>query len=209
FTSTQEGPLLTLLFSSAQTQHAALARIETFYEAPAEKGGGKYLSWATIRAEGRQICRGYEAFNFPVEIVRRWIGEMRRAEVGEGREQASDATGPWYEPFCNAEERYLLEYLASLGAVDLLTSEASQPDTKPAQPSAPPTYLISSLSSISSTSLPHERLHALYHLSPTYRQFVSSNWSQLSAKARRVIEHDLSLRGYDERVYLDEWQAYL
>lgn len=159
-----------------------------------------------------QICRGYEAFNFPVEIVRRWIGEMREEEMGEGRggEQASDAAGPWYEPFCNAEEKHLLEHLASLGAVDLLTSQAPPADINPSQTSAtPPTYLISSLSSISSTSLPHERLHALYHLSPTYRQIVSTNWSYLSAKARRVIEHDLSLRGYDERVHCDEWQAYL
>lgn len=209
FTCTQEGPLLTLLFGSAATQHAALARIETFYEAPPEKGGGRYLSWAMIKGEGRQFCRGYEAFNLPVEIVGRWVGEMREGELGEGAEQASGATGAWYEPFCNAVERYLLEHLANLGAVDLLTGPTPQADLKPTQSADPPTYLISSLSSISATSLPHERLHALYHLSPSYRQTVSTNWAHLSAKARRVIEHDLSLRGYDERVHRDEWQAYL
>lgn len=88
-------------------------------------------------------------------------------------------------------------------------AEQPQQQQQPPSPtsSTPPRYLISTTSS---TSLLHEQLHALYHLSQTYAAAVHSAYTQqLGKKSRKVIEHDLTMRGYRSTVWEDEWQAYL
>lgn len=116
-----------------------------------------------------------------------------------------DSIGKWYWKHCNAHELQLLEYLQSIGAVDL-----HSPGKEPSAPSAEPFGPLYLISSLSPSSLPHERLHALYFLSEPYRSAVQHAYrSSLSKKARSVIEHDLTMRGYAKSVWEDEFQAYL
>lgn len=104
----------------------------------------------------------------------------------------------------------------------------------------PVRYIISALAPSAQppsaeSALPHERLHALFFLSPSYRRIVYFVWGEppeggkgrsdpqsdgevhrapparlaLSAKTRKVIGADLKLRGYAKHVWADEFQAYL
>ncbi|KAK0544042.1 enhancer of mRNA decapping [Tilletia horrida] len=140
----------------------------------------------------------------------------------------------WWDSHCTVQERHLLRLLHSTGCLDHLPFGPSHPSaasikdgeesdpqraqttTAPApqevnpNPNQPtPTYLISALSS-QSFDLTHERLHALFHLSPTYAQRATELYhTQLSAKIRSAIEWDLSARGYRKEMYADEWQAYV
>ena len=109
-----------------------------------------------------------------------------------------------------------VKYLAGRGIVSVAVPQSGDADAEgvligdnvqaaPAQPR----YLISSTTA-SKGSLLHERLHALYHLSEPYASAVHTHYTtQLSRKARKIIEHDLQLRGYRASVWEDEWQAYL
>ncbi|WFC98535.1 enhancer of mRNA decapping [Malassezia yamatoensis] len=175
------GPILTLVFGSAQTQHAALSRLECFYES--KEYANTYLNLdAAFRA---RVCRGYEAFNLPTDIVSRWLEAMQDAEGNSSDEE----TSPWWHSFCNAEEIQLLDTLFEI------------------EPR--PSYLISSLVHHADVALAHERLHALYHLSQAYRELLASIWEDLPRNIQNTIQYDLKMRGYKEAVYQDEFGAYL
>ena len=59
------------------------------------------------------------------------------------------------------------------------------------------------------TALAHERLHALYFLSPTYRTLLASLWNELPKSIASAVECDLRMRGYNPSVWQDELGAYL
>lgn len=97
----------------------------------------------------------------PVEKIREWIREMK---VDARKEEAEDLNEEWYKEHCNPYEIQMLEYLQPVGAVDLqlLNNDTLLDRTSPS-------YLVSSHSP---SSLPHERLHALYYLSSSYRSLI-------------------------------------
>ncbi|PWN88190.1 hypothetical protein FA10DRAFT_243569 [Acaromyces ingoldii] len=211
FTSTSNGPLLTLLFRSARAQHEALARVESYYESAVSstEGGDKKRYLTLEEARQAKLCRNYEAFNLPVDVVRTWLAEMRTVERQQQQQQqqqqhSSDIEADdreWWRHFCNPAESALLSHLASLGCLQ----DDGEEEKKEA-----PTYLISALASQATASLAHESLHALYFLHPTYRNEVGRLYDEeIPRKMQSIIEHDLSMRGYDRRVWLDEFQAYV
>lgn len=73
-------PLLTLHFTSSSIQHATLSRIEAFYEGkpPLRE---RYLDLEQARRE--KLCRNYQAFNFPLGVVDRWLQGMKECWLGK------------------------------------------------------------------------------------------------------------------------------
>ena len=194
FRALAHGPLVTLVFGSSAEQHAALARMESFYESV--HFAGRYLSWDEAR--GARLCQGYEAYNLPLASVREWLAAMRAA-VGDTvteshEEEAKESPPPWWHAHCSPEEHALLTYLDAQGA---LSSEAT------------PTYLISALVKRADEALDHERLHALYYLSPSYRALLDELWTSMPKAIASAIQYDLQMRGYKEAVWRDELGAYL
>ncbi|KAL9937353.1 hypothetical protein V8E36_003762 [Tilletia maclaganii] len=155
------------------------------------------------------------------------------AADGGGERSAAPELKSWWEEETCAQERHLLRLLGQLGCLDALpfgpcpgqlearTPEGPQQSEGPgtsADPSVatsgsgpapriPPTYVISALAS-QVHDLTHERLHALFHLSPTYAATSTALYNTLSPKIRTAIEWDLSARGYRAAIFADEWQAY-
>lgn len=205
--------LVTLLFDAKSAQHNALSRIEAFYESPAQ-GEQRYVDVEAAKAQ-RQ-CPNYEAFNFPMHAVRAWLYQMRVAHgvdahkpEEETQHQTTDVArdargddGPWWRAYCNREESQVLSYLEACGC--LRDEEKAEHASTPT-----PVYLISTLSSQQASSLPHEQLHFLYHIAPSYRSIVQRHYDSLQAKTQRIIENDLRMRGYAQHVWLDEFQAYV
>ncbi|SNX83107.1 uncharacterized protein MEPE_01813 [Melanopsichium pennsylvanicum] len=193
-------PVLTLLFPTAALQHAALARIEAFYES--DTAGKRYLTLQ--QAADERICRNYQGFNFPLrQGVNDWLDDMCEATKGD-----DEAKSPkWWEQHCNAEEIQLLDVLVELGAVSPYEGASSR--NLDAEEDGRVTYVISCVASQAHSTLPHELLHALYFLSPTYRMFVSQQYASLSGANKKVIETDLGLRKYSPSVFEDEFQAYM
>ncbi|KAN0064041.1 hypothetical protein ACQY0O_003647 [Thecaphora frezii] len=180
FGAVASGRLLTLLFPTAATQHAALARMEAFYEGAGDSAQ-TYLSLEEARAQ--RICRNYEAFNLPVRAVREWL-EAIKAEGKSWREE------------CNIEETKVLEYLLEQ---EWMNREGEGEG-----------YIISTLSTpAGERSIEHERMHAIYYFEPAYRAVAKEAFELLSKGVRKVVEGDLRLRGYREEVWVDEFQAYL
>lgn len=195
-------PLLTLLFESKIAQHAALSRIEAFYESTRDTQ--VYLTLDQAKAE-RQ-CQHYEAFNFPIDAVGQWLASMEqkhypegKASVENGKEDvtSSESDSHWWKAHCNNQEYHLLTYLDTLGVFEEDQSMV-----------APPIYLISTISS-KQASLRHERLHFLYYISPSYRNIVKEQYDSLSTKSLKIIENDLAMRKYSSHVWIDEFQAYV
>ncbi|CAO1626424.1 unnamed protein product [Jaminaea pallidilutea] len=88
-----------------------------------------------------------------------------------------------------------------------LPSATTQQEQQQQQPQPAISYLITCTDA---SSLSHERLHALYHLSPHYRSSVSHSYaSALSKRARKCVEAEMGMRGYAAVVWEDEWQAYV
>lgn len=57
----------------------------------------------------------------------------------------------------------------------------------------------------------HEKRHAKYHISPSYRRSVRRSWNKLkrsNPKRHQTIMSDLVEKGYQEKVLVDEFQAY-
>lgn len=222
FHAAVHGPVATVVFGEATKQYAALARMEGFYES--EKYANTYLTWD--EAHKARICRGYEAFNLPLDVVPRWLAAMYAAEGAGASSNQQDAPSssldeapagraggtnpaaafslataspqpealPFWHAYCSEEERGLLTFLAAHGVLD---------------GSAAPSYLVSALTKNTHEALAHERLHALYHLSPTYRALLASLWDGIPRAAQQVIQYDLRMRGYREAVWQDELGAYL
>lgn len=216
FTSTSNGPLLTLLFRSARAQHDALARVESYYESAASvsESGDKKRYLTLEEARQAKQCRNYEAFNLPIDVVRTWLAEMRTVEQQQQQQHSSDIEtddGEWWRHFCNPAESALLSHLASLGCIQDEGEEQKKEGGEGGEgQKQAPTYLISALASQATASLAHESLHALYFLHPTYRDEVGRLYDEeIPRKVQSIIEHDLSMRGYDRRVWLDEFQAYV
>ena len=134
----EQPPLLLILrFEKAVQQHAALARIEAFYEAASsassssadkeeKKEASRYLSMK--EAADERICRNYEGFNFPVSALLEWLQAMRdavepahaRADAGvehkiEREENGPTNPAPFWLDYCNEWEVALLKHLASVG----------------------------------------------------------------------------------------------
>ncbi|WFD25561.1 enhancer of mRNA decapping [Malassezia nana] len=184
------GPLVTLVFGSSAAQHAALARVESFYESATH--AGTYLSWDEARRA--RLCQGYEAYNLPMDSVREWLTAMRAAI---GTEEDPETDVPWWKAHCSPEEQALLAYLSEQGA---LTPEGG---------TGAHSYLISALVKRADEALEHERLHALYYLSPSYRALLNELWASLPKAIASAIQFDLQMRGYREDVWRDELGAYL
>lgn len=194
FVAAVHGPVITLLFASKPAQHAALARIEAFYESSSHANA--YLTQEHAARE--RICLGYEAFNFPLDSVVRWLAAMRRAEPAAQAPPAS--SDPWWHTSCTLLERAFLHYLVDMG---LLDAEGG------ATASAEGAYVIAALASSAQEALAHERLHVLYYRSPAYRALLAELWNELPQAARGAIELDLRMRRYRESVWQDELGAYL
>lgn len=190
-------PVLTLLFPTAALQHAALSRMEAFYES--DSNAKRYLTLQ--EAADERICRNYQGFNFPLrQGVQEWLDAMFEAVGGE-----EDAP-KWWAAHCSAEENQLLDVLVSLGAISPFEGASSRSaDADDARVS----YVISCVASQAHSTLPHELLHALYFLSAPYRAFVSRQYASLSSASKKVIETDLGMRKYAPSVFEDEFQAYL
>ncbi|WFD18019.1 enhancer of mRNA decapping [Malassezia caprae] len=184
------GPLVTLVFGSSAAQHAALARVESFYESV--NHAGTYLTWDEARRA--RLCQGYEAYNLPIASVREWLGAMRAAVGEEAATEDSDEGKPWWHAHCSPEEQDLLAYLTEQGG---LASESGA------------SYLISALAKRADEALDHERLHALYYLSPSYRALLDELWTSMPRVIASAIQYDLQMRGYKESVWRDELGAYL
>lgn len=180
FVGFAHGPVLTLLFADAEVQHSTLARIEAFYESAS---AGTYLTCA--EAAQARICRGYEAFNFPVDALKRWLETMKAVSP------AAPEDAPCWSSECNEDENALLRYIEDNGVLEQYK------------------YVVSALISQAETSLAHERLHALYALSENYRTFVHHLWNDLPRSSAAAIALDLKMRGYSEAVWPDEFGAYL
>ncbi|KAL4400053.1 enhancer of mRNA decapping [Malassezia pachydermatis] len=187
------GPVLTLVFGAAAVQYAALARIECFYES--EKYAGTYLTWDAARQA--RVCKDYEAFNLPLAYVAQWLQALRLAT--EPRSDP-DPLLPWWHTHCSEEENALLADLLERGILQ---------DNGELHPSTPATYLISALASKAEVSLAHERLHALYYLSPRYRAIVQDQWEAMPRAIASAVQYDLQMRGYKASVWQDELGAYL
>lgn len=184
------GPLVTLVFGSPAAQHAALARVESFYESV--NHAGTYLTWDEARRA--RLCQGYEAYNLPLTSVREWLGAMRAAVGKEEATDDSEEEVPWWHAHCSPEEQDLLAYLAEQGVL---------------APKAGAAYLISALAKRADEALDHERLHALYYLSPSYRALLDELWTSMPRAIVSAIQYDLQMRGYKEDVWRDELGAYL
>lgn len=192
-------PVLTLLFPTAALQHAALSRMEAFYES--SSNSKRYLTLQ--QAADERICRDYQGFNFPLrQGVQEWLDAMH-----ETVNPNDEADGPkWWAEHCSAEENQLLDVLVSLNAISPYEGASSRNlDTD----GDGITYVISCIASQAHSTLPHELLHALYFLSPSYRSSVSQQYASLSAANKKVIETDLGMRKYSPSVFEDEFQAYL
>lgn len=228
FVATTDGPIMVLRFVSRAAQHRAMARAETYYESVDARLAG-YQSWNALGKifgeehhipcrdtwriiADRHLCKGYEAFNLPVSAMRNWIEDMRAVEVvTQKTETEADDRTSWLKAVCLREEVQLLEHLADQGVIDLASTTPNHAeDPTQGKSSSDVQYLISTTSSSIGTALLHERLHALYHLSPRYASEVHTQYTtSLSKKSRKVVEHDLKMRGYRDSVWEDEWQAYL
>ncbi|EPQ28175.1 uncharacterized protein PFL1_04502 [Pseudozyma flocculosa PF-1] len=193
-------PILTLFFPTAAAQHAAIARIEAFYES--SSSSQTYLSLE--EAERERICRNYQGFNFPVvEGVGQWLAAMWNAvDVAD-----DEARTRWWEPDCSEAEVEVLRFLVDGGVI--ADDEGWGGEVSAGLADRPIRYAISTVAAKAHTTLAHERLHALYFLCAEYRALVATHWSTLSAPVRRAIEYDLQMRGYSESVFADEFQAYL
>jgi hypothetical protein len=194
-------PLLTLLYDSKEAQHAALSRIEAFYE-----GNQDAQTYLTLdEAQQERLCQHYEAFNFPIGTVTKWLQCMkdRQAPVEAIEEEAIDTkVAPWWTDYCNAHENHLLDHLTQLGVFTAVDESQDNPTTDT------PIYLISTLSS-KQAALQHERLHFLYYISAEYREKVHLEYQSLSTKSRKIIKNDLQMRKYSSSVWIDEFQAYI
>lgn len=229
FVAFTHGPIVALLFGERHTQNAALGRIEAFYESPLHASA--YLSVAD--AQSAKVCAGYEAYNFPTHALQRWYGALDRAagNVPSTEEQGMGATAEGggaapsaetpanrltrdatrtggalpasYLAACTPEEVAVLIYFAGLGMLPDAATDAG------AAPAEVPTYVIAALVSNADAAFAHERLHALYHLSPSYRALLARLWADLPALNRKAIAFDLGRRGYREEVWEDEFGAYL
>ncbi|WFD33970.1 enhancer of mRNA decapping [Malassezia cuniculi] len=180
FVGHAHGPVLTLLFADAATQHKALARIEAFYESST---CGTYLTCE--QAVNERVCKGYEAFNFPVDALSRWLDALKVAAPPVEEDE------PWWKGACTEEECEFIQYVYDTSVLNECR------------------YIISSLIAQADTSLAHERLHALYALSERYKRLVHSLWDDLPKPAAAAISFDLKMRGYAEAVWPDEFGAYL
>lgn len=197
-------PVLTLLFPTAALQHAALARMEAFYES--DSNGKRYLSLE--QAADERICRNYQGFNFPLrQGVQEWLDAMYEAVNASDEEDSPK----WWGKHCNAEEVQLLDVLVTLGAISPFEGASSRniDDEQEDRRSGRVTYVISCVASQAHSTLPHELLHALYFLSPSYRKFVAQQYASVSSANKKVIETDLGMRKYSPSVFEDEFQAYL
>lgn len=213
--------LLTLLFRDKVSQHSALARIEAFYESSTiEEQSNDLNRFITIdQAKSQKLCPNYEAFNCPISAINEWLGQMlkctdlavsapensKEKNLGESIADQTKHTEKWWQAHCNEEEVELLKFLDSLGCLED-PSAGTDPIEKIENA---PQYLITSLASQASSSLPHERLHFLYFASKDYREYVGEMYKSLSNKTRKIIETDLGMRGYAKHVWQDEFQAYV
>jgi hypothetical protein len=71
-----------------------------------------------------------------------------------------------------------------------------------------PIYILASIKGDQST-LYHEWAHAMYFVSEEVRDLASELYSGLELPLKKIVDHDLRMRGYQESVFVDEFQAYL
>jgi hypothetical protein len=204
-THTASPLLMTLLFDEKAVQHAAMSRIEAFYEANKESER-QYLTLE--QAKERRICLNYEAFNCPITCVVQWLNAMKTYhESVDGCLSASQLDDqPFWAPYVNECEAFLLQHLIDRQCV-AFDEEIAGLFVLPSASS--PRYMVTALTSQAHASLAHEQLHFLHFVSPDYREQVRISYETLTSKTRKIIETDLALRKYAEHVWSDEFQAYI
>jgi hypothetical protein len=57
-------------------------------------------------------------------------------------------------------------------------------------------------------SLCHEMLHAKYYTDVEYKQKIDIEWNELPSSTKNYLIHFLKKLGYDDKVIIDEYQAY-
>lgn len=129
-----------------------------------------------------------------------WLQAMWNAETGSQKSKEDrlehNGTQGWWHAFTNPHESSLLAHLSQAGW--LRGAELGDP--------AAQSYLVS----VSDEgSMSHEVLHALYFLHAGYRDEVQRMWDGLTKKCRSIVQRDLTLKGYGEHVWVDEFQAYV
>lgn len=71
-----------------------------------------------------------------------------------------------------------------------------------------PVYILASIKGDQST-LYHEWAHAMYFVSESVRNLAAELYTGLEPPLKKIVDHDLRMRGYQESVFVDEFQAYL
>jgi hypothetical protein len=69
-------------------------------------------------------------------------------------------------------------------------------------------YLMASLKGDAST-LYHEYAHARFHLDDSLKAMAQDMYNTLPLQIRKTVDLELKMRGYQESVFVDEFQAYL
>ena len=59
-----------------------------------------------------------------------------------------------------------------------------------------------------SKSIQHERLHAKYYLDKEYKKKIDEEWNDIEENKRNKIIAFLKKLGYEDKVLIDEYQAY-
>lgn len=189
----RHGPLILIQFTGLKEQHQALARMEAFYESRSDASNYVSLHDPKIKL----LCKNYQAFNIPVLAIKDWLKAMATSEKALSQNQYTlDPYGyqGWWCSFTNPQKSHPLDQLWQYGCLKAFTNGKA------------PSYLISVTKK---SAFQHELTHALCFLHPGYRDKVQQLWVALSKTCQLGITRDLSMRGYGEHVWIDEFQAYI
>src|SRR6266536_1885811 len=160
------------------------------------------------------------------EVMTKQEKEQRKKERESSHKRKG--FGGWRD-MCNEGEAWLLETLKMKGWVniDAVFRPANQPtreassftahvtinkprNVKPKSTGTSDGYLVSYLTTSLLTEI-HELQHALYHFCPALQEYTTSLFNSneiLDKKQRERIRWELERRGYVEKVWMDEFQAY-
>jgi len=186
FTHTTNSQILTLQFSTLSTMQAALARIQAFHEC--KKTKNKYMPLIA-----HTPVKAYQGYNMPVHAIHAWNVERTKylAQHAGNEDKERDEN----EEDLKEEERCVLQVLELIPSREIHTSPREYK------------YLIAHLTNDLAT-LMHEKQHAYYYLYPELRELAAQLYSQLPKDIKKVVNFNLQARGYDEDVWIDEFQAY-
>ncbi|KAJ3295073.1 hypothetical protein HDU79_009909 [Rhizoclosmatium sp. JEL0117] len=196
--------ILHLKYQSTNLLQEALKRPHIFYEKAELKGPLKGI-------------------NFPSETLREWVEHICRTEIRGDATTAVETVSESLkvldleatDPSTPLQDHRNLFNPLELQILDLCFGESWQiiPETQKLkstptqQPS--PEYIIAHTISDKDTFV-HEWAHAVYYLRPQYRALCEKVLlEQANESLRTHVQKELRVWGYDDAVYLDEFQAYV